>query len=52
MARVQRDILEAPICEAVLQIQDTGSPKPRYLRGPDQFLLADTKENVRPLAQT
>ena len=51
MTRVQTHGVGDAICENVLQILDTGAPKPRFRKGPDQLLLADTIGNDRPAAQ-
>ena len=39
------------IFENVLQILDRGAPKPRFLKGPDQLLLAGARENDPPAGE-
>ena len=41
-------MLEAPICENVLQILDMTTPKHRFWRSPNQLLLQDTMESDPP----
>ena len=48
MTRVQTNGVGDAICENVLQIVDTGVPKPRFWKGPDQRLFAGTYENDPP----
>ena len=51
MTRVQTNGVGDAICENVLQILDIGAPKPRFSKGPDQLLLAGTRENDPPAGE-
>ena len=51
MTRVQTNGVGDAICENVLQILDTGVPKPRFGKGPEQLLLAGAKENDPPAGE-
>ena len=50
MNMIEIMMLEAPICNNVLQILDMTTPKPQFWRSQDQLLLQDTMENDLPEA--
>ena len=50
MNMIEIMMLEAPICNNVLQILDMTTPKPQLCWSQDQLLLQDTMENDPPEA--
>ena len=51
MTCVQTNALGDAIFDNDLQILDIGTPKPKFLMGPDQLRFAGTRENDQPAGE-